>query len=233
MAASMRPKILTPAEAAFSPIVDGSKDLLIPASAPKSCGVNLYSPQNNRRAGLLTNPRNFKTRFVKFRPHLQMVPGKARITSIPMFAKSNVDFCRRQCLIRARPEIKIARAVATLVIFANLFWDRMRALLAPICKCGRNFTKRVFEIRGFGDADTLAYYFEAKYKFTPQLFGACAGISRSLDPSTMGEKAALRWGQDLGRIDAAIGYRFTSHTQLKLQYSFHMKQPARATTTTC
>jgi len=24
----------------------------------------------------------------------------------------------------------------------------------------------------------------------------------------------------LGRIDAAIGYRFTSHTQLKLQYSF-------------
>ena len=29
-----------------------------------------------------------------------------------------------------------------------------------------------FEIPGVGNADSLAYYFEAKYKFTPQLFGA-------------------------------------------------------------
>ena len=41
-----------------------------------------------------------------------------------------------------------------------------------------------FEIPRVGNADTLAYYFEAKYKFTPQLFGA------------------LRWNQQIfGSID--------------------------------
>jgi hypothetical protein len=31
--------------------------------------------------------------------------------------------------------------------------------------------------------------------------------------------AAPPWGHDAWRIDAALGYRFTAHTQLKLQYS--------------
>src|SRR5439155_27309731 len=35
------------------------------------------------------------------------------------------------------------RVVATLAIFANLFWDRMPALPGTICKCGRSFTKRI------------------------------------------------------------------------------------------
>jgi hypothetical protein len=66
-----------------------------------------------------------------------------------------------------------------------------------------------------GDLDAISYYLEGKYKFTPQMF------------------AALRWNQqmrinaagsqseeDTRRIDAALGYRFTPHLQLKLQYSF-------------
>lgn len=77
-----------------------------------------------------------------------------------------------------------------------------------------------FEIPRVGDADTLAYYFEAKYKFTPQLFGALRWNQQMFGSIDDGRKGDLRWGQDLGRIDAAIGYRFTSHTQLKLQYSF-------------
>jgi hypothetical protein len=77
-----------------------------------------------------------------------------------------------------------------------------------------------FEIPRIGDADTLAYYFEAKYKFTPQLFGALRWNQQLFGSIDDGRKGSLRWGQDLGRIDAAIGYRFTSHTQLKLQYSF-------------
>jgi hypothetical protein len=77
-----------------------------------------------------------------------------------------------------------------------------------------------FEIPRVGDADTLAYYFEAKYKFTPQLFGAVRWNQQIFGSVDGGRKGSLRWGQDLGRIDAAIGYRFTSHTQLKLQYSF-------------
>ena len=77
-----------------------------------------------------------------------------------------------------------------------------------------------FEIPRVGDADTLAYYFEAKYKFTPQLFGALRWNQQVFDSIAAGRNGSLRWGQDLGRIDAVIGYRFTSHTQLKLQYSF-------------
>lgn len=77
-----------------------------------------------------------------------------------------------------------------------------------------------FEVPRVGNVDTFSYYLEAKYKFTPQLFGA------------------LRWNQqlfsevrdafptpDAWRIDAAAGYRFTAHMQLKLQYSFQGDHP--------
>ena len=29
----------------------------------------------------------------------------------------------------------------------------------------------------------------------------------------------VRWGRDATRVDLAAGYRFTPHTQLKLQYN--------------
>src|SRR6266699_2705201 len=82
------------------------------------------------------------------------------------------------------------------------------------------FYQARFEVPRVGDADTFAYYFEAKYKITPQLFGALRWNQQIFGSVDDGRKGSLRWGQDLGRIDAAIGYRFTSHTQLKLQYSF-------------
>ncbi|PYK64678.1 MAG: hypothetical protein DME50_12230, partial [Verrucomicrobia bacterium] len=71
-----------------------------------------------------------------------------------------------------------------------------------------------------GDADTFAYYLEAKYKFTPQLFGALRWNQQLFGDVRDGVSGDVRWAQDLGRIDAALGYRFTPHTQLKLQYSF-------------
>ncbi len=82
------------------------------------------------------------------------------------------------------------------------------------------FYEARFDVPRVGDADTFAYYFEAKYKFTPQFFGALRWNQQVFGSIDDGRKGSLRWGQDLGRIDAAIGYRFTSHTQLKLQYSF-------------
>src|SRR5213596_3366582 len=82
------------------------------------------------------------------------------------------------------------------------------------------FYEARFEVPRVGDADTFAYYFEAKYKFTPQLFGAIRWNQQIFGSVEDERKGSLRWGQDLGRIDASIGYRFTSHTQLKLQYSF-------------
>src|SRR6266853_2685985 len=82
------------------------------------------------------------------------------------------------------------------------------------------FYEARFDVPRVGDADTLAYYFEAKYKFTPQLFGALRWNQQIFGSIDDGRGRNLRWGQDLARIDAVIGYRFTSHTQLKLQYSF-------------
>jgi hypothetical protein len=82
------------------------------------------------------------------------------------------------------------------------------------------FYEARFEVPRVGDADTFAYYLEAKYKFTPQLFGALRWNQQLFDsvPEVRGDR--VQWGQDLGRIDISAGYRFTPHTQLKVQYSF-------------
>ena len=78
-----------------------------------------------------------------------------------------------------------------------------------------------FEIPGVGNADTLAYYVEAKYKFTPQLFGALRW-NQQLFSDIDGELT----GRDIRRIDVALGYRFSAHTQLKLQYSLQHEDAA-------
>ena len=80
-----------------------------------------------------------------------------------------------------------------------------------------------FEVPRVGNADTLAYYLEAKYKFTPQFFGALRWNQQLFSKVDVGGGETMRWGQDLGRVDVAAGYRFTSHTQLKLQYSFQQQ----------
>jgi hypothetical protein len=84
------------------------------------------------------------------------------------------------------------------------------------------FFEARFETPGFGDADTFAYYLEAKYKFTPQLFGAVRWNQQFFSDvtSTSGYGGTAPWGRDLWRADIAAGYRFTAHAQLKLQYSF-------------
>lgn len=81
-----------------------------------------------------------------------------------------------------------------------------------------------FQVPYVGDADSLGYYVEAKYKFTPQCFGALRWNQQVFDTVTDSKGSAMTWGHDLWRIDAAIGYRFTAHTQLKLQYSLHREE---------
>jgi hypothetical protein len=85
------------------------------------------------------------------------------------------------------------------------------------------FYEARFEVPRVGDAETFAYYLEAKYKFTPQLFGALRWNQQIFCNIDNGAGASIRWGQDLAKIDLAAGYRFTSHTQLKLQYSFQQE----------
>jgi hypothetical protein len=76
-----------------------------------------------------------------------------------------------------------------------------------------------FEVPNIGNVDTVAYYIEGKLKFTPQFFGALRWNQQffSTISDNMGQN--LQWGDNLWRIDSALGYRFTAHSQLKLQYS--------------
>src|SRR6266480_2278389 len=82
------------------------------------------------------------------------------------------------------------------------------------------FYEARFEVPRVGNADTFAYYVEAKYKFTPQFFGAIRWNQQLFGNVNNGYGHNVRWSPDLGRTDIAVAYRFTTHTQLKLQYSF-------------
>ena len=81
------------------------------------------------------------------------------------------------------------------------------------------FYEARFEVPGFGDADTFAYFLEAKYKFAPQFFGAVRWNQQFFGEVPNGLGGRVPWGRDLWRTDVAVGYRFTAHTQLKIQYS--------------
>jgi predicted porin len=83
-----------------------------------------------------------------------------------------------------------------------------------------------FEVPNVGNADTLAYYIEAKYKFTPQLFGALRWNQQFFNTINNGFGLNEHWSPDLSRIDIAATYRFTPHAQLKLQYSFQHETTA-------
>jgi hypothetical protein len=82
------------------------------------------------------------------------------------------------------------------------------------------FYEARFQVPNVGDVDTFAYYIEAKYKFTPQLFGAVRWNQQVFDKINNGFGGNEHWSPNLGRIDIAATYRLTTHAQLKLQYSF-------------
>ena len=83
-----------------------------------------------------------------------------------------------------------------------------------------------FQVPNVGDADTFAYYVEAKYKFTPQFFGALRWNQQLFATINDGYGHNDHWSPDLGRIDIAATYRFATHAQLKLQYSFQHETTA-------
>src|SRR5262249_53082732 len=85
------------------------------------------------------------------------------------------------------------------------------------------FYEARFEVPRVGDANTFAYYLEAKYKLTPQLFAALRWNQQLFSKIDNGMGGTLRWSQDLAKIDIAAGYRFNSYMQLKMQYSFQQE----------
>lgn len=76
-----------------------------------------------------------------------------------------------------------------------------------------------FQVARTGQADTLSYFIEAKYKFTPQLFGAVRWNQQFYGDVETQEFGRRPWGDDVWRTDVAVTYRFTPNAQIKLQYS--------------
>lgn len=84
------------------------------------------------------------------------------------------------------------------------------------------FYQARFEVPRLGNADTFAYYLEAKYKVTPQLSAAMRWNQQVF--SEIDTRVGRRpWGQELVRIDTALAYRFTPHIQVKAQYGFQQQ----------
>lgn len=78
-----------------------------------------------------------------------------------------------------------------------------------------------FEVPFVGDADTLAYFIEAKYKFAPQWFAAIRWNQQFFGDVPLGYYGEMQsWGPTVSRIEGAVAYRFTENTHLKLQYNF-------------
>ncbi len=76
-----------------------------------------------------------------------------------------------------------------------------------------------FTIPLVGNVTTLAYYLEAKYQLTPRFSGALRWNQQDFSRVRTGSGAVLPWGNDVWRVDAAGTYRFTAHTEIKLQAS--------------
>ena len=75
-----------------------------------------------------------------------------------------------------------------------------------------------FEIPGVGNADTVAYYIEAKYKFTPQFFGALRWNQQYFEPIATPPGVDGAWSRDVSRLDIGPAYRLTPLAQVKVQY---------------
>lgn len=83
-----------------------------------------------------------------------------------------------------------------------------------------------FELPGFDDAETVAYFVESKVKFGPQWFLAIRWNQQLFGKIADAEGRDVSWGRDVWRIDVAPGYRFSPHTQLKVQLSLRHETPA-------
>lgn len=87
-----------------------------------------------------------------------------------------------------------------------------------------------FELPYIGNADVLSYYVEAKYKFAPQFYAAVRWNQQFYGTVTDTTGVRTAWDDDRSRIDVAATYRFTSHTQLKLQYTANIPSSSDSST---
>jgi hypothetical protein len=83
-----------------------------------------------------------------------------------------------------------------------------------------------FAVPNVGDAESIAYFIEAKYKFTPKLFGAARWNQQFFNEVPDGTGGTQAWDRDAWRAELGAGYRFTRHVQAKIHYGYnHQKGP--------
>ena len=80
------------------------------------------------------------------------------------------------------------------------------------------FHQARFEIPRLGNGETFGYFLEAKYKFTPQFFGALRWNQQFFNEVADGIGGSVQFAPDIWRLEIAATYRLTEHIQLKLEY---------------
>ncbi len=81
-----------------------------------------------------------------------------------------------------------------------------------------------FTIPGVGDAGLFSYYVELRQKLTPQLAIAVRWNEQHYGEFTEPTGDRVRWSHPIRRLDLGPTYRFTAHTQLKVQYSLQHEE---------
>jgi hypothetical protein len=77
-----------------------------------------------------------------------------------------------------------------------------------------------FQVPKVGNADTVSYYVEERYKLDAHWFLSARWNQQVFSTLPNGNNPPAEWGSNIWRIDLGPTYRFTAHSQLKLQYSF-------------
>src|SRR6266550_8727264 len=104
------PKVLTPANTASRAVIDFAEELLIPAQRAEDLRREfVFRLKIVSECIRVAHTRNFETRFVEFRPQLQMMPSKTDILAENQLSVIIDIASPRQCSLSFRPKI---RAVA-------------------------------------------------------------------------------------------------------------------------
>ena len=81
-----------------------------------------------------------------------------------------------------------------------------------------------FQVPNVGNADSLSYYFESRYKLTPKLFLGLRWNQQIFETVPDGTGGDRHWDRNIWRIDTSLGYRFTRNMQAKVQHSLNQEQ---------
>lgn len=77
-----------------------------------------------------------------------------------------------------------------------------------------------FDVPFVGNADTVSYYLEAKYKIDSHWFVGWRWNQQLFDDVQNASGGREPWDHDMWRAETSLGYRVNRHLQAKVQYSY-------------